>query len=101
VSLVVQALGSAVVLVAFAASQLGLASSVSRLYLAANVIGSLALAASAWLGSQWGFLVLEGTWCAVSAFSIGKIWVRSHAGRGQGAAHPPSMGRTGATAAKE
>jgi hypothetical protein len=52
VSLVAQAFGSAVILAAFTASQSWLANSASRLYLAANVIGSLALGASAWLGSQ-------------------------------------------------
>jgi hypothetical protein len=51
---VVQVTGSALIVAAFAASQAaGIGR--SRLCLAANVIGSLALAASALLGSQWGF----------------------------------------------
>jgi hypothetical protein len=100
VLLVARAAGSAVILAAFAASQFGLASGSSHFYLAVSVIGSLALAASALLSSQWGFLVLGGTWCVVSAFSIGKAFARPRTGRGKGAAHSPSMGRAGAMAAK-
>jgi hypothetical protein len=101
VSFLAQAVGSAVVLAAFAASQFGLAGTSSYFYLAANVIGSLVLAASALLGSQWGFLLLEGTWCAVSAFSIGKSLTQSRAECGKGAPHLPSVGRGGATAVKD
>lgn len=100
-SLLAQAVGSAVILAAFAASQFGLAGTSSYFYLAANVIGSLALAASALLSSQWGFLVLEGVWCVVSAFSICKNLARSRAERGQGATHPQSVRRSGAMAVKD
>ena len=54
-SLVVQVTGPALIVAAFAASQSAGIDRSSRFYLAANVIGSLALAASALLGSQWGF----------------------------------------------
>jgi hypothetical protein len=101
VSLLAQAVGSAVILAAFAAGQFGLAGTSSYFYLAANVIGSLALAVSALLSSQWGFLVLEGVWCAVSTFSICKSLVRSRAERDKDATYPQSVGRTGATAAKD
>jgi hypothetical protein len=51
---VVQVTGSAVIVAAFAACRAaGIGR--SRLGLAAGVIGSLALAATALLGSQWGF----------------------------------------------
>jgi hypothetical protein len=55
VSLVVQVTGSALIVAAFAASQAAGMGRSPSLYLAASVIGSLALAASALPGSQWGF----------------------------------------------
>jgi hypothetical protein len=70
VSLVIQVNGSALIVAAFAASQTGRIGRSSRLYLAANVIGSVALAASALPSSQWGFLALEGVWSAVSIFCL-------------------------------
>jgi len=57
---VIQVTGSALIVAAFAASQTGRIGRSSRLYPAASVIGSVALAAGALLGSQWGFLALEG-----------------------------------------
>jgi hypothetical protein len=48
---VVQVTGSGFIVAAFAASQAAGIGGSSRLYLAANVIGSLALAVSALLGS--------------------------------------------------
>jgi hypothetical protein len=55
VSLVVQVTGSALIVAAFAASQAAGIAGPPRLCLAAGVIGSLALAAGALPGSQWGF----------------------------------------------
>jgi Aminotransferase class-V len=55
VSLVVQVTGPALIVAAFATSQSAGIGRSSRFYLAADVIGSLALGAGAWLGSQWGF----------------------------------------------
>jgi hypothetical protein len=74
VSLLLQATGSAFILAAFAANQIGMTSRSSRPYLAANTIGSFGLAASALLGSQWGFLALEGAWFVVSALSLRKTF---------------------------
>jgi hypothetical protein len=67
VSLVVQVTGSALIVAVFAASH------AARFCLAASVMGSLALAASALLGSQWVSL-LEGVWCAVSLFGLCKTF---------------------------
>lgn len=69
-SLLFQLIGSAFILAAFAANQVWRTSDSSRSYLTANALGSLALAVSALLGSQWGFLALEGTWCLVSLFGL-------------------------------
>ena len=64
--LLIQLIGSALVLAAFGANQIWRTSDSSRLYLTANALGSFGLAVSALTGSQWGFLALEGTWCLVS-----------------------------------
>jgi hypothetical protein len=64
--LVVQLAGSALVLIAFIAGQTGRMDPHSRAYLALNLVGSLGLAASAVVEAQWGFLVLEAAWSAVS-----------------------------------
>jgi hypothetical protein len=74
VSLLIQIIGSALILAAFAANQIGNTGTSSRSYLTANAIGSLALAVSAVLGSQWGFLALEGVWCVVSVFGLYKTF---------------------------
>jgi hypothetical protein len=82
VSLLLQIIGSVLILAAFAADQLGSTGKSSRSYLAANAVGSGALASSALLGSQWGFLALETIWCAVSVFSLGKAFSAARSGRG-------------------
>jgi hypothetical protein len=69
-SQLVQVLGSLLVLVAFAAAQRGAMSTTSRPYLLLNLVGSAILGTLAALGHQWGFLLLEGSWAAVSAHSL-------------------------------
>jgi len=56
--------------VAFAAAQLRLLTVESRLYLVLNLAGSLVLGLDAWHERQWGFLLLEGVWALVSAWSL-------------------------------
>jgi hypothetical protein len=63
---VAQIIGSLLILVPFGLSQLGKASLRSRWYLALNLAGSATLAGDAAVSSQWGFLLLEGTWAIVS-----------------------------------
>jgi hypothetical protein len=65
-SLLVQLVGSALILIAFIAAQRERVSPASRAYLTLNAAGSLALAVSALAEAQWGFLVLEAVWCGVS-----------------------------------
>ncbi|MGH9103465.1 MAG: CBU_0592 family membrane protein [Acidimicrobiales bacterium] len=67
---VVQVAGSLLVLFPFALVQLGRWSTTQVAYLAANLAGSAALAAEASLTSQWGFLLLEGVWAAVSLVGL-------------------------------
>lgn len=68
--MIIQVLGSLLVLAGFAAAQAGRLDQRSRLYLLLNLAGSGALAVEAALGRQWGFLLLEGVWALVSAASL-------------------------------
>jgi membrane-bound ClpP family serine protease len=67
-----QIAGAIAILVAFAAAQLRLVSVQSRLYLILNLAGSAVLAFDAWHEGQWGFLLLEGMWALVSAWSLSR-----------------------------
>jgi hypothetical protein len=66
----VQILGALLVLVAFALSQRRLVDAESLRYLVPNLVGSAALAADAYAGGQWGFVLLEGAWSLVSALGV-------------------------------
>lgn len=81
--IVVQILGSVLVLAGFALAQWGMLDLRSRRYLALNAAGSAILALDAVFERQWGFLLLEGVWAIVSA--IGLIAVLR--GRQPGSAH--------------
>jgi hypothetical protein len=66
----VQVFGSLLILAAFAAAQRGVLDQASRTYLTLNLIGSAILAVLAAHERQWGFLLLEASWAAVSAWSL-------------------------------
>jgi len=66
----VQIFGSVLILIPFALAQAGRMSAKSLGYLALNLGGSGILAVDAALSSQWGFLLLEGSWAAVSLFAL-------------------------------
>ena len=67
---VIQVLGSLLILAAFAAAQRGVLDQNSRTYLTLNLVGSLVLGVLAAYESQFGFLLLETCWAAVSAWSL-------------------------------
>jgi hypothetical protein len=67
---VIQVVGALLILAAFTAVQLERMRPDSRLYLALNLVGSAILAVLALIGSQWGFVLLEGVWAIVSAWSL-------------------------------
>jgi hypothetical protein len=58
--------GAVLILIAYVASQLNVLRPTAASYLVLNMIGSAVLAADAWWGRQWGFLLLEGVWALVS-----------------------------------
>lgn len=62
--------GAALILLPFAASQLGRMTVRSRGYQAMNLVGSAALAAVAVVERQYGFIVLEGVWAVMSAIGL-------------------------------
>jgi len=68
-----QILGAVLVLGAFTASQLGRLDPRAVPYLAVNAVGAGLLAVLALLGRDWGFLLLEGVWSAVSLASLTRV----------------------------
>jgi hypothetical protein len=66
----VQVVGALLILSAFAAAQFGVMDPHSRIYLVLNVLGSVVLAVLAWEERQWGFLLLETVWAAVSLWGL-------------------------------
>ncbi|HET8601444.1 MAG TPA: hypothetical protein VFL99_14035 [Segeticoccus sp.] len=82
-SQIIQVVGALLVLAGFAAVQANRMSPTQWSYLWLNALGSSALAVLAWLGRDWGFLLLEGVWALVSWWSMG----RKVAHRGDGRGH--------------
>jgi uncharacterized protein (DUF1786 family) len=66
----VQVVGALFILSAFAAAQFGAMDPHARAYLVLNVVGSAVLAVLAWEERQWGFLLLETVWAAVSLWGL-------------------------------
>jgi hypothetical protein len=67
---VIQVVGALLILTAFTAVQMERMRPDSRLYLGLNLAGSAILAVLALIGSQWGFVLLEGVWAVVSAWGL-------------------------------
>ena len=67
---VVQVIGALMILIAYAAAQTGRWSTDAPAYLWLNEIGSLILAVLAATSKNWGFLLLEGVWAIVTAWSL-------------------------------
>jgi hypothetical protein len=85
VSQVIQMAGALVVLGAFVANQWRGLPTDSVLFLVCNAVGTAILAVVAGLGSNWGFLLLEGVWALVSTHSLMRAMRRR--GGPVGAAH--------------
>ncbi len=80
---VVQVLGALLILAGFAAAQAGRLRVDSISYLVLNLVGSLILAVLALHERQWGFLLLEGVWAIVSAWSLVRVSRGMPVGGGQ------------------
>ncbi|MGQ0606860.1 MAG: CBU_0592 family membrane protein [Chloroflexota bacterium] len=65
-----QVAGALLILGAYIASLFRMLDPSSWAYLLLNLVGSAVLALLAWLGADWGFLLLEGVWAVVTAGSI-------------------------------
>jgi hypothetical protein len=70
VSDMLRILGAVTVLTAFIAVQRGSIEPRSALSLVLNLLGSGLLASLALIGRQWGFLLLEAAWAAVSLVGL-------------------------------
>ena len=65
--------GAMLILLPFAANQFGKLTTASLGYQLMNLIGSAALTAVAVIESQYGFILLEGTWALVSAAGLARV----------------------------
>lgn len=68
--------GALLILLPFAASQLGRLSVQTLAYQLMNLIGSGALTAVAVIERQYGFILLEGAWALVSAAGLVRLLAR-------------------------
>jgi hypothetical protein len=68
----IQLFGAFLILIAYALAQLGVLSARGVPFLLLNLGGALILAGSAYDEEQWGFLVLEIAWAAVSALGLAR-----------------------------
>lgn len=66
----VQIAGAILILAAYAGAQMGKLDQRSLSYLWLNLVGSIILAILAAVDNQYGFLLLEGVWAVVSAWSL-------------------------------
>lgn len=62
--------GAATILLAFTLQLQGRWKASEPRYLWANFIGSAVLTVVAWIEAQWGFLLLEAAWAAVSGWGL-------------------------------
>ena len=68
----VQIVGALLILAAFAAAQGGRLDVESPTYLWLNILGAATLAVLAFLEEQWGFVLLETVWTAVSVWGLAR-----------------------------
>lgn len=62
----VSLVAAGIVLYAFFLQQQGVWQPTDARYLACNFVGTAVLTVVAWIGSQWGFVVIEAVWAVVS-----------------------------------
>jgi hypothetical protein len=70
---VISLFGAMLILIPFAASQLGRLRTSSMTYQVMNLVGSSTLTAVAVLESQYGFILLEGVWALMSLVGVRRV----------------------------
>ena len=70
--------GAILILLPFAAVQFDKLATTSLAYQLMNLIGSVALTAVAVIESQYGFILLEGTWAIVSLAGLARVVSSAH-----------------------
>ena len=73
---VVSVVGAFLILIPFAASQMGRLKTSSLMYQLFNLVGSGTLAVVAVLESQYGFILLEGVWALMSLVGLRRVLIR-------------------------
>ena len=74
--LTIQFIGAIAILVPFVLLLFGRMGRQDRAYLWLNLAGGLLLTADAWLEQQWGFVLLQAVWAAVTAWGLIKHTAR-------------------------
>lgn len=69
----VQIPGALLILAAFALLQFNVIPQHSLRYQLPNLFGSVLLGVDAYFGEQWGFLILEGAWVAISMWWTARL----------------------------
>jgi hypothetical protein len=67
---IISLVGAFLILIAFMGNQFGWMNAQSMGYQVLNLVGALLLTATATIGHQYGFIVLEGTWSVVSFIGV-------------------------------
>ena len=70
---VIQVIGALMILAGFAGTQAGRMRADSVVYLVLNLVGAVVLTVLALIEEQWGFVLLEGVWSAVSLWSLSRV----------------------------
>jgi hypothetical protein len=69
-SSLIQIFGAVLVLAAFALAQARVVTPEARRYLVLTSSAEVSLAVDAYIGEQWGFLLLEGVWAIIAAWAF-------------------------------
>ncbi len=72
-------IGAALLLGAYALQTATTEGAYKRTYLTMNLFGSAALTVTAVVNNQIGFIILEGIWAVISAFSLTKVLLKQRA----------------------